>query len=147
MTIQTHIHLAKTLGSAPENAPVYKWAVVFPNFNDSPNVVIGLNRTLSGALMTHRLQSGGNTIQFNDYEFTVKVVAEYSYTLAERKAQLKALNGEVVYFVLPDHAADGADHTGDIIRMFATVSDFRPYDPLMTRFDVNVSLVDHHTVT
>ena len=96
--------------------------------------------------MKHRLQSGGSTKKFKDYQLTLKVAAGYSYTLAERVEQLLAMQGEAVYFTPLDHAADAADHTADTKTMFLSrMTPLQPYDPLMTRYDVQIELVDDFT--
>lgn len=147
MALQNHIHLGLTLTGSPELAPLYKWAVVYPNYVPIPNVVIGLKRSITGKLQTHRLQTGGSAIKFKDYRLTIKVDDDGVSTLQQRIGFIEAMNGEVVKFCPIHHANDGTDHTADIKNMFLRiVSQGKPYTPNIIRYDFEIELTDAYTV-
>ena len=148
MTVQNHVHIGLTLTGTPEFSPLYKWAVTYPNYQDTPNVTMGLKRGISGKLFVHVLQSGGVPVQFNDYRMTIKVVADDTNTLAERISFIKAMNGRLVKVCLIDHADDGTDHTADVKDMvLRIVSTGKPYTPMIIRYDYEIELVDNFTIT
>ncbi len=149
MTVQNHIHLAMTVGSSPEYAPIYKWAVMNPNYIEVPRVIMATRTTLKGKLQKHVLKDdSGVPLDFTDYNLVIKVVAEYGYTLAQRKAQLRAMQGQAVYFVPIDHTDDGSNHTAYVRQMFvAKISEFKPITVFVDRHYVEVELLDDNTVT
>lgn len=145
--LQNHIHLGLTLTGSPEFSPLYKWAVIYPNYQDMPDVIVGLKRGISGKLFKHRLQVAGTAIKFDNYRMTIKVAADDTYTLQQRIAQIKAMNGESVYFCDIDHADDGTDHTADVKTMFLRItSTGKPYTPMIVRYDYEIELTDDYTV-
>lgn len=145
--MQNHIHLGLTLTGSPELAPLYKWSVVYPDYVEIPRVVVGVKTTLDGHVMTHRLRDGGGAIRYTDFRLTIKVAATDTETLAQRMAFIKAMNGETVKFCPIDHAADGAAHTSDIKNVFLQIiSTGKPYTPMITRYDYEISLTDVYTV-
>lgn len=144
MPLQSHIHLDTSLGGSPENAPVLKWGVT--DRLDIPEVIISFERGLTGKLHSHVLTDSSGPVQFNNYRYTVRVIAEGTYTLEQRMAFLKAFHGKQVYLVDLFHANDGADHTNDIRTMIARIGEFAPVGPGLPYFDVDVELIDDDTV-
>lgn len=147
MPVQNHIHLADELDAGPELAPIYKWAVRFPEYLDIPAPIIGLQRTLGGKLEVHALRDANGPILFNDYEMSLKVTEEQSLTALQRWDILKAMSGRSVYFVNPDHPDDGSDHTADVKTYVVRVKPIRWLTPNLTLGYVEVELTDNDTVT
>lgn len=142
MPLQNHIHLAVLpLGSAPELAPTLKWKVT--DRLEIPKPLATARYTLTGKLKRHAVVSGGNLVQKVDFKYTIKVQADYTYTLDQRRDQLKAMNGALVKLCDVFHANDGADHTSDVKTMFcARVGEFAPIGPGLQYFLVQVELLD-----
>lgn len=145
--LQNHVHLGLTLTGSPELAPLYKWTVIYPEYEAIPRIIVGLKTTLDGHLMTHRLRNGGGTIRYKDYKMVIKIEATGSDTLAQRISYIEAMNGEIVKFCPIFHADDGTAHTSDIINMFLQISSAgKPYTPNIIRYDYTISLTDANTV-
>lgn len=146
MALQNHIHLSTTLDGAPENAPSFTWGIT--ERSEVPTVVAALKRTLTGKLMDHVLKDDSGVVQFMDYRYLVRIMAEGGYTIEERKAQLQAMQGKTVYLVDNYHAADGADHTSDVQAMFvAEMGSFDKFDAGLQRFYIEIYLTDNNRVT
>jgi hypothetical protein len=56
------------------------------------------------------------------------------------------MNGESVYFVDFDHAADGADHTPFVKAMKFQIGRPRPMTPMLNYYTVDIDLTDDNTV-
>lgn len=140
MALQNHIHLSKTVSGSGEKAPNLKWVIT--DRLDMPQKFMGLKRTLTGKLKKHVLTDESGVVRLTNYKLTVKVQADYGYTLDQRIAQIKAMNGETVYFCDVFHAADNADHTSDNKTMVASIGDFSPVGPGLPFFLVDVELTD-----
>lgn len=143
MPLQNHIHLSTTLGSAPENAPDLKWVIT--DRTAIPTVFINLKRTATGKLKKHYLTNVGGIIQLRRYEYSIKVQADFSYTLEQRVAQLEALQGKNAYLCDSFHANDGASHTSTIKNVVvAEVGEFTAGSgPGLPFFIVRVRLEDN----
>jgi hypothetical protein len=140
--LQNHIHLSTTLGGSPENAPDLKW--VASDRKEIPVVFLELPRTLTGRLKRHMLTDDSGEVQLTNYLYVIKVQADFSYTLEQRRAQLKAMHGKVVYLCDHFHASSGSDHTADVVTMVCKrVGEFVPVGPGLPFFQVEVELEDH----
>lgn len=144
MATQDHIHLATTLQEDGELAPVYKWTA--SDRLEIPRFTVSLMYDLEGVLHPHVLLDGSaNPILYEDFQYTLKVVAEDTYTLTERRTQIKAMQGRTVYLVDHDHCDDNADHTSYIKTMFCEeVGPFKVFNQQLDRFYVDIKLRDHH---
>lgn len=140
MPLQNHIHLSSTLQISGEKAPDLKWAVT--DRLEIPVKFMALRRSLSGVLRRHRLTDNGGVVQLTNFKYTVKVQPDYGYTLEQRIAQLRSLDGRDVYLCDSFHIADGQDHTPSIRQMVLTVGEFPPVGPGLQFFLVDVELTD-----
>ena len=141
MSLQSHVHLDTSLTGSPEYSPTLKW--VTTDRLDIPEVVMTLRRTLSGKLRAHTLNdASGVPILFQNYQYTIKVQADTTYTLEQRMGFLKAMSGKKVYFCDHFHAIDGADHTTYVREMRLEVGQFPPSSPGLSFFLVDVKLED-----
>ena len=142
---QNHIHLSKTIGAAPENAPDMQWKVRQDGWLPTPNIVASYRRTLSGALKKHRLKDNlNNVIRFMDYKYIIRVDQYWGMTRQERLDALLAMQGEIVYFIDNDHTSvDGADHTAEVKMMyFSAIADVKNLDPLLQTLYLTIELKD-----
>lgn len=140
MPLQNHIHISTALQSSGEKAPTLKWVVT--DRLEIPVKFMALKRSLSGALRKHCLLDTGGVVQLTHFKYTVKVQADYSYTLEQRIAQLRALDGQNVYLCDSFHLADGQDHTASVREMVISVGEFPPVGPGLPFFLVDVELED-----
>lgn len=141
MPLQGHIHLAKTLGAAPELAPIYKWVIT--DRLDMPQVFASMTRSLNGKLYFYPLTNVSGVVQLTNYNYTIKVQADFTFTLEQRIAQLKSLNGHVVWLCDSFHANNGVSHTVDTKKMVCkSVGNFAPQGSGMPFFLVDVELED-----
>lgn len=142
--VQNHIHLSKTIGSAPENAPDLKWLVRFQDGRyDVPVTLMNPARAVRGQLRVFNIQRDGQPLQLNDFRYVLKVRAQDGYTTEERVAQLKALHAQTVYLVDHFHVGDNLDHTDNIRRMFCEVGPFDSEHLALQFFWVPIRLTDH----
>lgn len=140
MALQNHIHLATTLGSAPENAPTLKWKVL--ERQETVSIQVAIKQTLGGKTRVHVLSDVSGPVQLSTFQYKVKVQGDYGYTVEDRIAQLKALQGRRAYLCDHFHADDDADHTADVLEVFCEVGAF-PSDHIgLQFFYVDVSLTD-----
>jgi len=140
MPLQNHIHLSTALQPSGEKAPDLKWVVT--DRLEIPVKFMSLKRSLSGVLRMHRLKDTGGVVQLTDFKYTVKVQADYGYTLEQRIAQLRVLDGQSVYLCDSFHVTDGQDHMTAVRSMVASVGDFAPIGPGLPFFLVDVELTD-----
>jgi hypothetical protein len=139
MPLQNHIHISTTLQTTGEKAPDLKWVIT--DRLEIPLIFMSLRRALTGKLRKHRLTNQNGIVQFSNLKYTLKVQSDFGYTLQERMAQLKAMNGEDVYLCDSFHAADGQDHSLDVRRMvLSRVGEFPPVGPGLQYFLVDVEL-------
>jgi len=139
--LQAHIHLSTTIGSAPENAPNLTWKVTHQE--EVPVVFVSLKRSLKGNLRAGAVRSGGNVLQLRNYGYTVKVIADDTYTVHQRKELLKGLFGQTVYLVPHWHCNDGVDHTEFVRTMFCSrVAVFGTDMPGLQFYYVDIELED-----
>ena len=142
MPFQDHIHLDTVIGDAPENAPTLIWAAT--KRSPSYQVFATFKRGITGKLqMQVASDSGGDPLQFNDMEYTIKCASQ---TTVET---LVAMLGKQVYLVDHYHANDGEDHTDDIrTMMFAQVGSIEPpADHIDVFYLVSILLIDADTVS
>lgn len=140
MAVQNHIHLSTTLGTAPENAPTLKWKAL--ERQNVVSITTSIKQTLAGKTRVHVLQDISGPIVLETFQYKLKVQADYGYTVEDRIAQLKALNGRRAYLVDHFHANDNADHTADVIEVFCEVGAFPTDHIALQFFYVDVSLTD-----
>lgn len=139
--LRNHIHLSETLQTTGEKAPDLKWVIT--DRLDIPVRFMSLKRTIGGKLKAHRLYRNGQLVQLTNFKYTIRVEEGYGYTLEQRVAQLKALDGKSVYLCDIVHPADGADHSSAIKPyIVARVSEFPPIGPGLQYFNVDVELED-----
>lgn len=141
--VQNHIHLSKSIGSAPENAPDLKWLVRFQDGRyDVPVTLMNPARAIRGQLRVFNIHRDNQPLQLNDFRYVVKVREQDGFTTEERVAQLKALHGQTVYLVDHFHPGDGLDHTDSIRRMFCEVAPFTSEHLALQFFWVPIRLTD-----
>ena len=140
--ISGHIHLATTLGDAPENAPAYRWPIV--DRDEIPVAIVDFRRSLTGAALVSVLSDDqGNPIQLTNFRYRVKVDDRDEMTYVERRDALKALFGQRVSLVDSLHCADGEDHTDFVRPMVCTSVGKFPKDDILLRWSfVDVELED-----
>lgn len=144
MSLQSHVHIALTLGGAPEFAPIYSWKLV--RYDEEPEVILALKRTSSGKLRAHAIENVNGPIQFMGYGITIKISNDDPLVTRQYVGYLKAMNGRTVYFVDFDHAADGADHTADVKAMVLQISRVKPMSTMLNYYEIDVNLSDANTV-
>lgn len=138
---QKHLHLALTLGAAPENAPAYKWVV--QDRLEIPRGTATLRESLTGVLRAHVLLSSGVPLIKKDYSYTIILTADFGYTLQQRKDQLFGMLNRRVYLVDCIHPGDGEDHTSSVKTMFLKdISPLKVFDRVLARHYVDIELVD-----
>ena len=130
MSVQNHIHLSDTLGGAPENAPAKTYMA--HQRDDQPTIFIAIERSLSGGLMGHVLQSGGAPVLKDNFEYILRV----DQTELD---ELRALLGKQVYFVDHIHPNDGQDHTAYVKQgILSVLSNIRNIDPMLHRYHCRI---------
>lgn len=143
--LQDHIHLAATLGGAPEFAPVYTWTT--SDRVESPKVIMSMTRSLTGKLRKHVLKSGAQPVQFANYRYVVRL-GRNTDEAQEKAALLKSLYAQTVYFCDHYHPDDGTSHSSAVKTMFvAYVGDLKVFNPSLIRYYVELLLEDDNTVT
>jgi hypothetical protein len=141
MPVQNHIHLAKTLGNAPEFAPDTTWIAY--EALPIPTVIASSNITLGGVLKKHRLRRGGEVVRFRDMRYRLKVTEYGGLTAAARLSLLEQMQGEEVYLVEHDHPNNGQDHAPAVRKMYLeNVNPFEHVTTGLTYFTVEISLKD-----
>lgn len=137
--VQGHIHLSASLGSAPENAPMWYWKA--NAVDEKPNAILRVARTLRGKAQVHVLKSGTLPIIFRTYGFLLAVYDYGGLSAKDRLDILEAMLGRSVYFCPHRHPADGEDHTPAVVNMIVTqVGPYEIIDPLMNRYKVPILL-------
>lgn len=139
-TLQGHIHLSTTLSGLPENAPDLQWVTI--DRLETPTVFLSMQRSQTGKLFVHRLANANGIVQLTEFKYAVKVQPDFGYTLAERRAQLKALNGKSAYLVDHFHCEDGLDHGPFIQPVVVLVGEMPHVGPGMPFFIVDIQLTD-----
>lgn len=141
MPLQAHIHLAKTLGAAPELAPIYKWVVT--DRLDIPVTFSTMTRSLTGKLNFYPLTAATGIVKLNNWNYTIKVQADFDFTIEQRVAQLKSLNLELLWFCDVLHANNNAAHTPDLKRVvLKNLGPFAPQGSGLPFYLVDVELED-----
>ena len=137
-----HIHLAATLGSAPENAPIYSWPIV--DRDEVPVTIVNFRRSITGAAILGVLSdSNGNPIHLTNFRYRVKIDDRDGLTYVQRRDALKSLFGQRLYLVDSLHCADGTDHTSFVRSMICTDVGKFPKDDILLRWSfVDVELED-----
>ena len=137
-----HIHLATTLGPAPENAPVYRWPIV--DRDEVPVVILAFERSLTGAaLVSVLLDDNGNPRDLTNFRYRIKVDDRDGMTYIERRDALKKLYGRRVLLVDSLHCVDEEDHTPFTRPMVCTSVGKFPKDDILLRWSfVDVELED-----
>jgi hypothetical protein len=144
--MQDHIHLAMTLGIAPEYSPIYTWKIVFPEYIEVPEVVLSTKRTTSGRLRWHVLHDVSGPIQFMNYQLTLKLYNDSSVVTRQQLGYLLAMNGQQVKYVDLDHIANGSDHTPYVKAMRLQVAKVHPITPALNYYLIDVDLTDDNRV-
>ena len=145
--LNNHIHISDTIGAGPELAPDMAWKI--REHQEIPEVVVNLRRAINGKFRAYVLQDISGPVQFTNYAHRVIVRATDSQTFEQRWADLKALNGTIVYYCPPHHAADGVDHTADVREMFLEILSGPKADPDDVAFQdviIEIRLTDADTV-
>lgn len=144
MAVQSHVHLAATLGAAPENAPALKWKTVQRGGRvEVSHTFKTVRYALSGTVRPNVLKSGGVPVRRTDYQLRLLVRAYDGVSVTDRIDALKAMEGTFVKFVDHDHPADGADHTASVKDMFfESLSPIPDDHPMFDFFVVDVTLLD-----
>ena len=144
--LQDHIHLAATLGGAPENAPVYEWAT-----SDRVMDTVGfmsINRALSGAIKPHVKKVSGVPLILQPFKYILVLKEESPYTLQDRIDQLQAMAFKTVYLVDHYHPADGQDHTPTVRTMFlARIGSLKVFNPTLIKYYVDIELEDARSIS
>ena len=141
MPTQDHIHLSTSQADVTNEAPITIWKIT--DRIETPQVFISVKRTITSRLKVYTAHDNGEPIQLTDYRYSIKVVAENGYTLEDRMAQLKNMNGRIVYLVDIIHPNDGVDHSAHVRRMLLQVGEFPPFSVALDRFYVDIELTDH----
>ena len=139
--LQNHIHLSATLTADAELAPDLKWLTI--DRAEEPVIFMSLQRSQTGKLFAHRLANADGIVQLSNFFYVIKVQADFGYTLAQRVAQLKAMNGKAVYLCDHFHAADGTDHTPDVRPVVLMVNRFPMVSVGLPFFLVEVQTEDN----
>lgn len=143
--VQDHIHLGLTLGGGPENAPLYSFKAT--DRLENWMVFLSIKRTLSAKLRTHVKKVSDLPLVLTPFRYIIKIDATNEYTVRQRLDQLKAMLARTVYFCDHYHPEDGQDHTPAVRTMVLTnVGDLKVFDPVLSRFYVEISLEDNSTV-
>jgi len=143
--MQTHLHLALTLGGSPEYAPVFKWKSSFSDFSEEPAIITSIKRTSKGKLRFHAIENSDGPIQWMNYHTTLKLL-DGATTARQQLEVVKAMNGKTVYFVHPDHSVDGTDHRSYIKKMKLQITGAKAITPNLSYYLVNVELIDDNAV-
>jgi len=145
--VQDHIHLAESLGGAPENAPIYQWVV--SKRSQIPVFDINVQRSLDGTPFAYVVKKGGTPVQHQDFSYTVRLEGDAdrgvagSNTVWDYQDRLLDLIGKRLYLVDNRHPANGLDHTAFIRPvMISRVGDIQDEHPLLRYFYVQVYLAD-----
>ena len=148
-SVQNHIHLSLTLGSAPENAPDHIWVVRFGSRTQTPKVYVTVDEAVNGAIQLQQLlDDSGDVVRKNDYKLVVKCADDDEIGLNAwgRLDLLLEMNGKRVKFVDNYHVNNGEDHTGNIKPGILLLGEIPEFDPLLTRFYVPIQILDDHVV-
>lgn len=125
-SLQDHIHLSATLGSAPENSPTYTWKVRGDSRAEIPVFTAEIDEGLQGDVFAHVTKRGGIVVRRTDYAYVIKVQDNGVNTTEELKDILKGMTGQIVYLVDNYHVADGSDHTSYVQTvLFQGLGEFR----------------------
>jgi len=137
MAVQNHIHLSSTLGGAPENSPDETYTVHVRQ--EKFVVYTSVMRSINGTTRVGALEDANGPMVYTDFSMVL------SLTAAEL-ATLKAELGREVYFVDHDHAADGTNHTSDVVTMLLQeIGEPENLDPMLNYFTAKIVLVDTNT--
>lgn len=145
--VQDHIHLALSLGTAPENSPIHKWNVRLGSRLQVPKIYVTVDEALNGAIQLQQLlDNTGDVVRKSDYKFVVKCADddEVGVDAWGRLDDLLYMNGKRVHFVDSYHVNDGEDHTLNILPAILFVGEVPDFDPKLTRFYVPIQLLDDH---
>lgn len=144
--VQNHMHmdLPANNSGAPENSPLRTWRT--SERMEIPQVIMSLERTLTGKLMHNVLHTSGSPVQFKDLRYIVKCGDDGYGTQFENLAYLLSMNGNEVSVVDHYHADDNEDHTNQLRTMILSVEEVPQFDPALQVFYVPVYLTDNDTV-
>ena len=140
--VQDHVHISMALGGSPENSPTLKWTIT--RWSLQPRVTMNLRYGQTGKLRKHRLRNENGIIQYFDYKYIVKLgeSTENPQVLAQRRAELLAMNGQDVYLVDSNHPDDGENHASHVKNMVLKVDAIENYEFALRRFYVAIELID-----
>jgi hypothetical protein len=143
-SVEPHIHLSRTLGTAPENAPDMKWKVKADGWLPVPTIIQEHRRTLTGKLIKHRLRDAdGNVIKLMDFKYIVRCSEYWGMTIYERYDALLDMHGQEVYLVDSMHTADGLDHTAYVRPMYLNmIADVKNLTNFLDPLYITIELVD-----
>jgi len=145
VAMHDHIHLDTA------DPPVETYAVEHGSLDATPGVAVVMERAVTGKLHIHRLESGGNIVQFLADRLQLRA------TRAE-KDTLIALAGKTVYYA-PHYHDDDEDGAGSLkawsaasVYVKRAVAMFQPgsivnRDPLAEFWFVAIALTDDSAVT
>jgi len=140
MPMQTHCHLALTLGITPEFAPIYKWRAT--EAIAIPGMIGTLHVGLTGRMTPFQVFDGANPAAYTMWNLRLIVEAEESLTVVQREAAIAAMFGRKALYVEHDHNNNGTSHTSQVKTVY--VQDIGAFEPIAqsnySRFYVNIQL-------
>lgn len=108
-SIQTHIHLASTLGGSPEYSPVYKWSVRDRQF------AIRFSVTVDESLTMVRYDHAVPDKVYKDFYYELKIEGDETYSTEEYlDILIQMVKSGRVYLVDTVHVNDNEDHTDNV---------------------------------
>lgn len=139
--VRNHIHLAPTLGSSPENAPIWKWKA------RNREAVIAFRaeivETLGGMRFGHVATYNDAPVVRRDFIYEIKLEDGEDGDVFFYIDRLASMGGKYVYLVDHYHAADASDHTANVRQMFVyEIGSVPPEEPGLGFFYVKVHLKD-----
>lgn len=142
MAVQNHIHLATTLGIAPELAPAFEWRITEREVEQIGFVTI--ETTQNGRTKFYVLQESSVPVKLENFVYKIVIDEEFGYTQQERWLQLKAMCYKVVYLVDTQHEDNGVNHTPSVKSMFMSqIGTPERIEPSLKREYVEVQLMDN----
>ena len=139
MTLQNHIHLSDTLGSAPESAPDLTWKVIEHTMTPLVSVNIEFSRTMH--LREQVYKSSGLPVVLRGYTLKLLIFNEDPEDTADALEELIALVGRRVYYVDVNPPVDGASHTAAVKTvLMGKIDSLSPLDTQMRYYEPTITL-------
>lgn len=115
--------------------PINEYKAIFEGAEDTHDPAVTYDRSLTGHMHVHRLESGSETKKFEGYRYTIWVTGQ------SERAQLLADLGRVVYF-MPNYRDESAAASYRQVMLFESASSDNRVDPMETYFRLTIMLTE-----